>query len=933
MKKRGLIIIGILLILILNVLMISSGTENKKIDSYVYESLEENQEVRVVIEVKDNLKESVKEKTKEDIKDKVGEEDVRHVFDKQIAVEISEKELNELNLNPNVKSISIDKPMVALLQDSVPLINATSVWPLQVNGVNITGTDTTVCILDTGINFSHQDLIGRNKTCVIDCVGKSCTPDCSIGDDNGHGTHVAGIVGASGGIKGVAVSVGLIGVKVLNSAGSGSESDIGAGINWCIDNSQTYNISVISISIGTDCDYTPQYCYREYCDSSEPVIAPRIDNATARNISVVIASGNDDNYTRISSPACIKNATAVTSTDKSDLIASYANRNNLTDLAAPGGTSSNGINSTKSTSGYQQRYGTSMATPHVSGVFALIREYYRLQSNRILSVGELENISRITGKQINDTSGNKLNYSRVDVYSAILSVDYIAPIVSLINPLNNNISLSPNYTFSCNASDILLKNITLYVWNSTNKVVYNETKNISGIFNSSEFNVTNLNSDNYKWNCLAFDSKSNSSFASTNFSFNIKNILLSLDYPINSSYTNKNQTFNCSSETVSARFLKNITFYLWNSTNSLIYNKTNNFSGNINSSSFDYNFTYEDSYLWNCIAFNNNSENYSSSSNYSLVYDLTSPNVKIFSPANSVSYSSNSQSIEFTYNASDDKNIANCSLMVNNVVSITNNSIINFSVNHTFSQTFTPATYTWYVSCFDSAGNFNNSDQRAFTVNAVLSNLGCTSCGGGGGGGGGGGSKEPAQSNYSITSQQSSSGYTQQLNKNDRIQFTFFDLNSGEHTLSLGEVSDNSVTLIIRSEPTILMLGIGQSAKLNLTSPDYYDFYVKLNSIDNKKANLTIQTIKEIIPKPTLTGNVVNEDETEKKSEKIFEIQNTIQNLTNEIKKLKTYLYILIPASIIVIIIILLVRIKRKNTKNRKIGEYKETFEKHVKPK
>ena len=539
----------IILFLIIEAISISSSENEDKIGPYVIENLQKNEEIKVIIEIKEpdsekgifikNQKTSDeielgKRKIKENIEEKIGEK-IRHDFGNEIAIEVSKEELIELNNNPDVKSIIIDKPIQAFLQDSIPLINATSVWPIRISNYNITGIDETICILDTGINFMHPDLIGKNKTCIINCITEDCVENCSIADDNGHGTHVAGIVAANGGRKGAAIGAKLIGVKALDSSGQGTTSDIDAGIDWCIANSLTYNISVISMSLGTDCDLTPQYCYNTYCDVEWVSTATRIDNATSRNISVIIATGNDYNKTHISSPACIKNATAVGATNKDDTIASYSNRNNLTDLIAPG----TSISSTSNSGGYESRTGTSMAAPHVAGAFVLIREFFRLQNNRVPTPLEILTILNSTGKRINDTSGNGLNYSRIDIYSALISNDSLAPSVNLTSSDNRTSNFNANLSFSCSANDVLLSNLSLYVWNSTKNIINVTFRTIASINAEEEFSL-NLSYGNYSWNCLAYDHKGKSNFANSNFTItydSIKPIINIISPADSSSYT------------------------------------------------------------------------------------------------------------------------------------------------------------------------------------------------------------------------------------------------------------------------------------------------------------------------------------------------------------------------------------------------------------
>ncbi|HDZ61236.1 MAG TPA: hypothetical protein ENH46_06010, partial [Candidatus Pacearchaeota archaeon] len=414
------------LILITLILFVSSSSRANKISEEVYKNLGDGK-VRVIVGLKEPAPEkgfffktqktpseinSEKEEIRNKIISQVKEENLKHIFKESIAIEVSEKELNALGGNPNVKSIKIDRVMKAFLQDSVPLINASTLWPKQISGINITGIDEAICVIDTGINNTHPDLQGRvvAEYCYCSATEGEDTYCClnnqsenfNAADNNGHGTHVAGIAAASGGIKGVAISSGIVAIKVLNSSGSGFSSDIQAAIDWCVDNSSIYNISVISMSLGGG-------QYNDYCNNDS--LAPSINSAVAKNISVIVATGNTNGAypsatAGIASPACIKNSTRVTATDKNDLIASYAFRHiNFSDtLTAPG----SNINSTEylnapicseiACSGlYAVASGTSMAAPHVAGAFALVRQFYRLQSSRVLTPSEIQNALNNTG--------------------------------------------------------------------------------------------------------------------------------------------------------------------------------------------------------------------------------------------------------------------------------------------------------------------------------------------------------------------------------------------------------------------------------------------------------------------------------------------------------------------------------------------------------
>ncbi len=485
MKIKNIIWFFILIILIF---FVGSTSENK-ISEEVYDQMRNNEEVRVMVELKEPIQEkgfflktqktsSEIEKEKENIKDdlinQIEEEDIKHIFENTLALELSKEEIYELGNNPNVDLIFADRLVQAFLQDSIPLINANKTWAKQISGINLTGTGETICIIDTGINFTHPDFQNRilaeycycslNEGAVSDCCPDETSEDNNSKDNNGHGTHVAGIVAANGGIRGVAINVGIVSIKVLNSSGTGSGSDIRAAIDWCVSNSSIYNISVISMSLGGD-------IYNSYCDNSiDGIIYYRdsINSAIAKNISVIVATGNDGNKTHISSPACIQNATAVGATDKSNNIASYSNRNNLTDLFAPG----SNINSTNYLGGYIEHSGTSMATPHVAGAFAIVRQFFILQNGRVPTPSEIQNALNNTGVLIDDNSGSRLNFSRIDIYSAILSLENISQNITLISPENSA-------SYSSNSQEII------FVYNISNNF---NASNCSLIIN----NVINL---------------------------------------------------------------------------------------------------------------------------------------------------------------------------------------------------------------------------------------------------------------------------------------------------------------------------------------------------------------------------------------------------------------------------------------------------------
>ena len=831
-----------------------TNSEVNKIDEKVLEEIQEKDDVRVIIklEEKSSYQKILNVDTKQQIIDSLNNK-VKHDFNNSVSAIIFEEDLVNLENNLNVKSIELVGIKQIFLQDSVPLINATPTWDLQINNVNLTGLGETVCIIDTGINYSHSDFgncYGENNvssSCKVIGGWDYCADDvnCTMVDSDpmdvhGHGTHVAGIVGANGSIKGVAPDIKIVMIKASNSTGTFWEDDLIKAVDWCVNNASAFNISVISMSLGGG-------LYDSYCNAD--LLASSVNNAIANNISVVVATGNDYNSAYIASPACIQNSTAIGSTTKSDSISSFSNRNNLTDLFAPG----SDINSTIISGGYSGNTwsGTSMATPHVAGVFALIRQFKKLETGQILTPQNIEDYLKNTGKQVNDSGNSNLNFSRIDVYSAILSIDETAPNVVLISPNNDSLLSPQNLTFKCNATDELqLSNLTMRIWNSTS-LYYENTTQALGNFLEVEFNFS-LIEDNYNWNCFSLDNKSNS--ASGNFSLTINEKFVTLSSPSNNSYTNVNDTnFTCNSQTDSVLQLANSTFYLWNSTGNLIYNETKNISGNSNETIFNFTLTNEISYLWNCLSYDNGSELIFADANFTLIYDITNPNMTLVSPADGDSSLTGTNNVDFEYNVSEE-NLVNCSLIINDIEDQTNNSI-NVSITNEFTKSLSVGSYDWKINCVDFAGNIQNSSARTLIINSPPST---STSGSGGGGGGGSSSVGIISSTYKIDQEQIEQGVSKNLKINDKLKF---NVQNEEHGLIINKLSSNELTLTISSDPITLILKIGETKKVNLNNNEYYDLEVILNSIKNSRANISIESINEKIPVRNIfnQGNEVNQ--------------------------------------------------------------------------
>lgn len=223
----------------------------------------------------------------------------------------------------------------------------------QVHALNNFGAGVKVAVIDTGVDYTHPEL-ALNYAGGYDFVNNDNDPM----DDHSHGTHVAGTIAAvdnGASVIGVAPDANIYALKVLNSSGSGSFSSIIAALDWCVAN----GIQVTNNSYGS---------------SSDPgsLTHAAFDNAAAAGILNIAAAGNSGNRkgkgVNTIYPARYSSAMAVAATNSSDARASFSSTGPEVEIAAPGSQ----INSTKMGGGESVKSGTSMATPHVVGVAALV---------------------------------------------------------------------------------------------------------------------------------------------------------------------------------------------------------------------------------------------------------------------------------------------------------------------------------------------------------------------------------------------------------------------------------------------------------------------------------------------------------------------------------------------------------------------------------
>jgi len=219
-----------------------------------------------------------------------------------------------------------------------------------------TGQGTLVAVLDTGTDLDHPDLADKVRA---DIDRDFANDDTVADDDHGHGTHVSGIVAAatdnSLGVAGMDWEGAILPLKVLRGDGYGTESDLAEAIYYAADR----GADVINMSLGGPSDNCPQF------------LQDAVDYAHAKGVVVVAAAGNHVG-SEPNAEMCPANCThvlGVAATERDDSVAGYSNYGTHVGVAAPG----SGIYSTLLNGQYGNKSGTSMATPHVAGLAALVR--------------------------------------------------------------------------------------------------------------------------------------------------------------------------------------------------------------------------------------------------------------------------------------------------------------------------------------------------------------------------------------------------------------------------------------------------------------------------------------------------------------------------------------------------------------------------------
>jgi subtilisin len=356
-----------------------------------------------------------------------------------LAFETDEANLRAMQDDDLIFNIEEDVVGEAALAESIPIVGANTAW-----SAGYTGSGQTVAILDTGVDKNHTFLSPRvvseacyssnNTSSTSVCPGGVTESTASNSGLNcpttvngcAHGTNVAGIAAGKGtSFSGVAKDANIIAIQIFSrfegTANCGSStpcalywnSDLIKGLERVLTLSSTMNnIVAVNLSLQSANDFSSN------CDASFVALKAAIDNLRSSGIATIVCAGNHSNTNGISAPSCISTSISVGSTDDGslgttgDAVSSFSNSAPFLHLLAPG----RWINSSIPGNLYQNYSGTSMATPHVVGAFAILR-----QRKPSATVNQILNALISTGQPITDTR-NGIVKPRIRIGNAVQAI-------------------------------------------------------------------------------------------------------------------------------------------------------------------------------------------------------------------------------------------------------------------------------------------------------------------------------------------------------------------------------------------------------------------------------------------------------------------------------------------------------------------------------
>ncbi|MBI2446181.1 S8 family serine peptidase [Candidatus Micrarchaeota archaeon] len=668
-----------------------------------------------------------------------------------VSAQVDSVGLQALLSDPTIAGVYYDRPMHAMDSTSNAQINADDVQNFQFNGQNVTGVNQTICVIDTGIDyrdpaFGNCASVGSGGNCRVVAGYDFVNDDQDPLDDHNHGTHVSGIAAANGsGFVGVAPASNLVAIKVLNAAGSGSLSDVIAGIDWCTNNRTAFNITVISMSLGGG-------LFSNTCDSELDSVA--VQSAFSAGLFVSVASGNDGSTSQISAPACSSNSTVVGAVNSADAVADFSNNWANLMLLAPGVS----ISSTLKSNASGSLSGTSMATPHVSGVAALMQNFAQRANGTLATPLYLRTLLNRSGVAVSDArsgAGSAVHY-RVDALAALRAFQAdVSPrnlaLTTFVNSSSTGVSYSPvNVSFS---DDNLTASACVLQW--SNGTATNFSMAVSSGLCS--FNVTGQDNVNATFQVFINDSFGNVGSASFARSLDTK-----APQQVNSSFVNDSRLANTS-------VLVNVSFSDLNPHSCILQLDGSNTTQSANASSCLFNRSVSEG-NHNFTAFVNDSfGRFNASAVFFFITDLSIPSALLMaSPSANNSFTRfNYTFVNFTF---ADGTPDTCTLQYGNATALQNYTMTRAGNACSFNVTgnFTNAAnqthnFTFFIN--DTFGNVNSSGVYFLTHDSVTpSGLSVVN---------------PSPSNNSYTRY----NYT-------FVNFTFLELNPTNCILEYGNATD-----------------------------------------------------------------------------------------------------------------------------------------------
>ena len=375
----------------------------------------------------------------------------RFKFMPYLALEVDPAALEALAADPEVVSIEEVVAVKPMLADSTALIGAPFAW-----SQGYTGSGQAIAVIDTGVDANHPFLAGKvvSEACysgsgdgtslcpegaeesILPGAGMPCPPALS---DCFHGTAVAGIAAGYGeGFSGVAPDARIIAIQVFSQCGEdcikSADSDWLAGLERVVELSASFHIAAVNMSFGAPVNDP------ETCDADFPAVKAAMDNLHRIGIAPVAASGNGGSSATIDFPSCISGVISVGSAELAgdgttrEQISSFSNSSPQLDLLAPG----RGIQTAVPGDEFAYFNGTSLATPHVSGAWALLKS-----KAPNAAVPELLPTLTRTGIPVTDSRNNLIS-PRIQVDAAL---DAVLPEMSYSSGTRLTLTAAPDPGF------------------------------------------------------------------------------------------------------------------------------------------------------------------------------------------------------------------------------------------------------------------------------------------------------------------------------------------------------------------------------------------------------------------------------------------------------------------------------------------------------